>query len=374
MGICSLSPRGKRNSDKILSKNSFKMQVVVGHGGFGKVWKVEHRTSKKSYALKELSKYKIYRNRGVSSVINERKILANLDHPRIVKMHYAFQDKEQLYIAMDYLSGGDLRTHLIKHSKFNEQQTKFIVACLLSGLEFIHTKNILHRDIKPENLVFDDKGYLSITDFGISRIWNPKNHNDTSGTPGYMAPEVMMKNDHGIACDLFAVGVIAHECLLGKRPYQGTSKLELREQILNRQAKISDSERPEGVSSEAADFINLLLQRKPSQRLGNDAPGVAKRHKWFKDFDWTGLHIGTLKSPFEGIPLEENVAYIKKSLKHCATEEEIDEKVLLLNNDNFQKCFNDYDFGKKNVNHLSSRTTISSKPTSEFDISIYGFI
>jgi serine/threonine protein kinase len=87
---------------------------------------------------------------------------------------------------------------------------------LLISLEFIHSKNILHRDIKPENIVFDEAGYIKLTDFGISRIWSPKNENDTSGTPGYMAPEVMMKSGHGIAADMFAVGVIGYECMLGR--------------------------------------------------------------------------------------------------------------------------------------------------------------
>ena len=83
-------------------------------------------------------------------------------------------------------------------------------------MEHVHSKKILHRDVKPENLVFDERGYLHLTDFGISRIWSPTNQNDTSGTPGYMAPEVMMKFGHGMACDLFAVGVIAYECIFGK--------------------------------------------------------------------------------------------------------------------------------------------------------------
>jgi len=364
MGICSL--KRIKKDDKNITKNSFNMQVVVGYGGFGKVWKVQHRTSKNLFALKELSKYKIYQSRGINSVMNERNILATLDHPHIVKMHYAFQDREQLYIVMDYLSGGDLRSHLIKHSKFNEQQTKFIVACLLSGLEFVHSKNILHRDIKPENLVFDDKGYLSITDFGISRIWHPKNSNDTSGTPGYMAPEVMMRNDHGIAVDLFAVGVIAHECLLGKRPYIGNNRHEIRDKILNRQAKIS--ERPDDISAEAVDFVNQLLQRKPSQRLGHDTPGIAKLHPWFKDFNWTGLQAGTLKSPFEGIPLEENSAYIK-TVKQYGTQDNIDEKLHLLNNDDFQKFFSEYEFDKRKSSN--NRTTVSSRPSNE---SVYEFV
>ena len=81
----------------------------------------------------------------------------------------------------------------------------------------MHGHNIIHRDIKPENLVFDEAGYLKLTDFGIAREWIPNtdNSNETSGTPGYMAPEVMCKNNHGIAADYFAVGVIAWECMFG---------------------------------------------------------------------------------------------------------------------------------------------------------------
>jgi serine/threonine protein kinase len=84
------------------------------------------------------------------------------------------------------------------------------------SLEYIHGKSILHRDIKPENLVFDDKGYLRVTDFGIARIWNPENSKETSGTPGYMAPEVMCRQNHGVAVDYFAVGIIGYECMMGR--------------------------------------------------------------------------------------------------------------------------------------------------------------
>jgi len=184
-----------------------------------------------------------------------------------------------------------------------------------------------------------------------------------------MAPEVMMKSDHGIACDLFAVGVIAHECLLGKRPYTGSSKLEIREQMLNKQINLTDNDKPEGVSSEAIDIINQLLQRKPSQRLGSDSPGTAKLHKWFTGFDWSGLHKGTLRSPFEGIPLEENTAYMKAN-KHKITDEEIDEKIILLNDDVFQKCFNDYEYDMRR-SPQTSRSTVSSKTSSEMNVSSY---
>jgi serine/threonine protein kinase len=121
-------------------------------------------------------------------------------------MHYAFEDAQNLYLVIDLMSGGDLRYHIGKHRKFSEEQTsknvtffkllvssEFFVACMLLCLEYLHKHCILHRDIKPENLVFDESGYLRITDLGIARVWNPENSKDTSGTPGYMAPEVMCR-------------------------------------------------------------------------------------------------------------------------------------------------------------------------------------
>ena len=117
---------------------------------------------------------------------------------------------------MDLLTGGDLRYHIAKYRKFTEEQTKFFIANIIVALEYIHGKSILHRDIKPENLVFDEKGYLRVTDFGIARIWNPENSKETSGTPGYMAPEVMCRQSHGVAVDYFAVGIIGYECMMGR--------------------------------------------------------------------------------------------------------------------------------------------------------------
>ena len=99
----------------------------------------------------------------------------------------------------------------------------------------MHAQNIIHRDIKPENLVFDNDGYLRLTDFGVAKILTPDNANETSGTPGYMAPEVMCRQNHGLVSDYFAIGVIAYECMMGRRPYVGRSRREIREQILTRQ-------------------------------------------------------------------------------------------------------------------------------------------
>lgn len=117
---------------------------------------------------------------------------------------------------MDLHSGGDLRYHISQYHIFSEYQTKFFVACILLALEFIHDKLIIHRDIKPENLVFDSKGYLKLTDFGIARFWALENAKENSGTPGYMAPEVMCRQNYGVSVDYYALGVLAYECMLGK--------------------------------------------------------------------------------------------------------------------------------------------------------------
>jgi serine/threonine protein kinase len=170
----------------VASKNQFLSLYVIGKGGFGRVWKVQDKKSDQQYAMKEMSKQRILAKKSVNSVLNERNLLSKLHHEYIVNMKYAFQDRENLYLIMDLLSGGDLRYHICKHRKFTEQQTKFFAANIILALEYLHNNSIIHRDIKPENLVFDDKGYLRVTDFGIARIWNPENKKDTSGTPGYM--------------------------------------------------------------------------------------------------------------------------------------------------------------------------------------------
>jgi serine/threonine protein kinase len=125
--------------------------------------------------------------------MNERKLLAKLQHPFLVNIRYAFQDRDNLYLVSDLLTGGDLRFHIGKRKRFNEVETRFMMGCLILGLEYMHSQSVIHRDMKPENIIMEENGYLRITDFGISKIWKEDNSADTSGTPGYMAPEVMCR-------------------------------------------------------------------------------------------------------------------------------------------------------------------------------------
>lgn len=92
---------------------------------------------------------------------------------------------------------------------------EFIAACIIAALEYTHSKGVIHRDLKPQNLVFEESGYLRITDFGVARKKRENNSDETSGTPGYMAPEVICRMNHSFEADYFALGVIVYEMMMG---------------------------------------------------------------------------------------------------------------------------------------------------------------
>ena len=260
----------------------------------------------KVYAIKEMSKTKIIDKNSVDSIQGEREILSYLHHPFIVNMVYAFQDRDFLYLVMELLPGGNLRYHLGLKKRFTEEQTsknkiyifyiffsnfkiEFFIACILVGLEYIHKSNIIHRDIKPENLVFDSKGYVRITDFGIAKKYVINNKKDTSGTVGYLAPEVLMNENHTFSIDYYSVGIITYEFIFGHRPYIGKSKREVKQLVLTKQAQIDYEDLPEYFMYESADFVNGLIQRKPKNRLGKNGISNIINHPWFEGFNWESL-------------------------------------------------------------------------------------
>ena len=289
----------KQNQSNSLHKNNFKFLYVIGKGGFGRVWKIQSKKTKIKYALKEMSKLKIIDKKSEKSINSEREFLSKLNHPFIVNMHYAFQDKDNLYLVMDLLKGGDLRFHISRYRKFSEEQTRFFIANMIYALEYIHENNVIHRDIKPENLVLDEKGYVRITDFGIAKENMPDNSSETSGTPGYMAPEVMKSKNHSFPADFFAIGVIGYEFMTGSRPYCGKNRKEIKEQMLSKAAVINEENIGQGWSQESADFINKLLERKENKRLGyKEGAKELMKHHWLKYYPWDELKQKTLSAPF----------------------------------------------------------------------------
>ena len=323
------------NNEKELNRNMFDFNYVIGKGGFGKVWKVQYKKTKEFFALKEMSKRKILDKKSEKSINSERKFLSLLNHPFIVNMHYAFQDKDNLYLVMDMLSGGDLRYHCSRYRTFSEEQTRFFIACIIYSLEYIHSNNVIHRDIKPENLVLDDKGYVRITDFGIAKENILDNSSETSGTPGYMSPEVMNGDNHSFPADYFAVGVIGYEFLMGIRPFKGKNRKEIKEKMFSEKVVITEDKIKKEWSIEAADFINKLLERKKEKRLGA-VEGIKelKEHSWLKYYPWEELEDKKLPAPF----IPEQIDNFDKS--YCESIEKISEETKL----RYQKIYNSPDY------------------------------
>ena len=175
---------------------------------------------------------------------------------------------------------------------------------------------------------------MRITDFGIAKYHRINNAKETSGTPGYMAPEVMRAKNHSYTVDFFALGIIGYEFMLGRRPYNGPSRREIKEQMLSKNVEITLNEIPNGWSEDAADFVNRLLQRKPELRLGYKGIWELKQHRWMKYFPWDKLINKELEAPF--IPDKKD----NFDKKYCEAAESIDIDTKI----RYEKYKNDFEY------------------------------
>lgn len=134
-------------------------------------------------------------------------ILERLNHPFIVKLHYAFQTPERLYFVIDFLNGGELFFHLRKETKFDENRARFYAAEIVLALECLHSNGIVYRDLKPENVILDNEGHIKLTDFGLSKlaISGDKMTYTFCGTPEYLAPEIVKGIGHNQAVDWWSM-------------------------------------------------------------------------------------------------------------------------------------------------------------------------
>ena len=295
--------------------------------------------------MKEISKVKAYIKKSITSILLEKYILSKLHHPLIANLNYAFQDKEYLYLILDYLPGGDLRYYMKDNRYiFTESQIKFFVSNIILSLKYIHNNNIIHRDIKPANLVFDDKGYLHITDFNISqKIRKDKSILDKSGTPGYISPELLLKKPQNFSSDFFSVGVICYELIMGERPFRGNNMNEIAEKILFKKIKLTQENMPENYSLLMGDFINKLLKRNDKKRLGYKSIDEIINHPWLEGINWRMIEEKSIDS--ELIPFQPPVGDNFDNDNHFANKnnylnvKKYDKYLKKINNSRYLKDF-----------------------------------
>lgn len=200
----------------------------------------------------------------------ERNILVDVEHPFIVKLHYAFQTAGKLYLILDFLRGGDLFSRLSKEVMFTEEDVKFYLAELALALNHLHSLGIIYRDLKPENILLDSDGHIALTDFGLSKqpLQEGKAYS-FCGTVEYMAPEVVNRKGHTFAADWWSFGVLMYEMLTGNLPFHGTTRKDTMTQILK--AKLG---MPGNLSPEAQSLLRALFKRNPQNRLGAGPGGI----------------------------------------------------------------------------------------------------
>ncbi|KAF9947140.1 hypothetical protein BGZ72_010841 [Mortierella alpina] len=279
----------------------FHLLRSVGKGAFGKVRVVQHKKTKEIYALKYINKAKCIRMRAVENIIQERRLLEEVEFSLICNLRYAFQDDENLFMVLDLMLGGDLRFHLERAGPMREDVVRFYVAELALALNSLHARRIIHRDLKPDNVLLDEHGHAHLTDFNIAVYFNPsKPLLSIAGSMAYMAPEVLMRKGYLESVDWWSLGVVMFELLFGKRPFRGKSNELLTNSILRDPLPFPDNV-DDMVSAPCLDVLSKLCERDISKRLGCTPDGIEafKKHPWFHGIEWDKLVTKEATPPFE---------------------------------------------------------------------------
>ncbi|CAD8135939.1 unnamed protein product [Paramecium octaurelia] len=290
------------NSDSIKNKEEEKIgpqqfQVIglIGKGSFGEVYLVQK--SNQLYAMKVLHKSRIMKHNLTRYALTERNVLSITSHPFIVKLRFAFQTQDKLFMILDYCPGGDLGEVLQKQKRLPENIVKNYLCEIVLALEDLHKRDIIFRDLKPDNIVLDTEGHALLTDFGLSKegILEPNTGaRSFCGSVAYLAPEMLKRSGHGKAVDWYLLGVVMYELLVGLPPYYANNREELFYNIENAQLKI-----PSYISNEAKNLLKALLQRNPAKRLGSgkgDSEEI-KAHQYFQDVNWEVVYNRELTMP-----------------------------------------------------------------------------
>ncbi|KAJ6019125.1 hypothetical protein N7499_009716 [Penicillium canescens] len=283
-----------------MTADDFEPILCLGKGSFGTVLLVRHVVTGKLYAQKQFRKASItVHKKLVEQTKTERTILESVNrHPFVVKLFYAFQDHEKLYLILEYAQGGELFHHLAMERMFEEDAAAFYMAEVVLAFEHLHQNvGVLYRDLKPENCLLDQQGHLLLTDFGLSKIAlnDDDRCNSLLGTIEYMAPEVIQGKPYGKACDWWSLGALGFDLLTGSPPFRANNHAKLQEKIVKQKLTL-----PYYLGPDAKDLLTRLLRKEPSKRLGyhmgKDLQTI-KKHRFFRKIDWDALERRELDPP-----------------------------------------------------------------------------
>uniref|UniRef100_A0A8D3A9A9 Citron Rho-interacting kinase n=1 Tax=Scophthalmus maximus TaxID=52904 RepID=A0A8D3A9A9_SCOMX len=275
--------------------HDFDLCAVVGRGHFAEVQVVREKATGDVCALKVMDKTVLRTRENVVFHEEERRILALNTGPWIPQLLYAFQDKEHVYLAMEYLPGGDLMSLLNRYEdQFDESMAQFYLAELVEAIHAVHQLGYVHRDVKPENVLIDRTGHIKLADFGSAARLSANKTVATPtvpvGTQDFLSPEVLTsmnggsQGTYGVECDWWSLGIIAYEMIYARSPFCDGTSAKTIHNILNFQRFLKFPEGPQA-SKQFVDLVQSLLCR-AKERLGFQG---LRCHAFFSSVDWNNL-------------------------------------------------------------------------------------
>jgi Protein kinase domain len=206
----------------------YRVASLVGRGGMGVVYRATDLSLQRPVALKliapELAEDERFRVR----FLRESRLAASLDHPSVVPIYEAGERDAQLYLAMRYVEGSDLKTLLGREGKLSPEHALGILAQIAGALDAAHRRALVHRDVKPANVLLDEDGHAYLTDFGIAKQLGGASADSGGivGTLDYLAPEQIRGDEVDARTDCYALGCVLYECLAGVRPFRRGTEAE----------------------------------------------------------------------------------------------------------------------------------------------------
>jgi len=287
------------------SLHDFDLLQDLGKGAFGDVFLVRKNKGSdlgQHFALKMIYKKKIKEDEHYSIHFkSERTALGVVrDGTFLSTLFYAFQTETNLYLVMDYNSGGQLLNQFVGKNLLFEREMRFYLCELLVALEYLHEHDIIHRDIKPENILLDKSGHIVLIDYGLSKLSGSHMNESYVGTEPYIAPEIILHKPHDRMVDFWSIGVLGFEMVNGTPPFSLRNTDEnLRKAVLHQTPQFS----PKKFAKTTQLLLTGLLQKNPKIRFGcfdkkgaGGMPGVMA-HKFFKGVKWPDVRARKMRPP-----------------------------------------------------------------------------
>jgi serine/threonine protein kinase len=260
----------------------------------GKVKIAKSKRTNEYIVIKILIKSEIIKSKQEQHILNELDILEEISHPSIISCLGFTQDEKYLYLAFEFIPGGDLFNLLKVENNFLIDKAQFYAGQIVFVLEYLHSKNIVYRNLKPENILINKNGYIKIADFQFAKVVTDRTYT-MCGTPGYLAPEIILNKGHGLSVDWWTLGVLLYEMICGVDPFADDDPMKIYENILEGNIQFSSH-----FDDKSKSLIKHLLEPDLSRRYGNLKNGVndIKNHLFFKSLNWDKLLRQEIEAPF----------------------------------------------------------------------------